>query len=395
MDHVATNKTLIPISPSVYSCLFCLALSGVCIAASQPYQSVIALDTLKIDSTVYSGIVILSSALSAIIAVFMGHISDVFLGRKKLLVFTATLSALGFFLTFCLLSPSTFAFCMILILPIVSTISQQLYALLRSISDVAGAKSNFLTGVGRSLFAASWVVSAPAAGFVAIYFDDVSTTFALSAAACILVALIIGCNRSLDHLANSKQNLVRPKVFKQLQENWLPIASCSLLRAALRMNALCLGPLIVALRGDLADIGFVAGLVALLEVPCIIFWGWLGKNWSEKTILAIGGLISVAYFVVCSVADSPEQIYWASPLAAVGGAAIFSASIPFFQNLVPNQVGLATSFGTLSSFAGSCIASLIFAAAFNMLGVQTSMLIGAVLMSAGAAALHFKTPHRF
>ncbi|MBB6219383.1 hypothetical protein [Rhizobium leguminosarum] len=113
--------------------------------------------------------------------------------------------------------------------------------------------------------------------------------------------------------------------------------------------------LVVDLGGKTADVGIIAGLIALLEIPFMLMWASLLKRRDILPILVIAGVIYAGFMAALTFATAPWQIYALTVPAAAGAAALLSMPLTYFQDLFPGRPGLGTSFNPINSFSGQRI----------------------------------------
>ena len=98
---------------------------------------------------------------------------------------------------------------------------------------------------------------------------------------------------------------------------------------------------------------------------------WLGRlatRGSQAFLIRAGVLVGVAYFIALGFAAAPEHVYPAQVLNAFTIAITMSVAIPYFQDLLPGQTGLATSVYTNSWSLGSLLGYLSFGLLADRLG---------------------------
>jgi SET family sugar efflux transporter-like MFS transporter len=82
----------------------------------------------------------------------------------------------------------------------------------------------------------------------------------------------------------------------------------------------------------------------------------------------VGVLVGVAYFLGLGFARTPVDVYPAQVLNAFTIAVTMSLAIPYFQDLLPGQTGLATSLYSSSWSLGSLMGYLSFGLLVEQLG---------------------------
>jgi predicted MFS family arabinose efflux permease len=154
-----------------------------------------------------------------------------------------------------------------------------------------------------------------------------------------------------------------------------------------RLNTM-LSPLIIThpAGGTVVDVGFMAGLVAFLEMPFMMMWGALQKRFRNVHILAAGSLIYCLYLTLAGFASAPWHIYSLVLINACGAAAILSVPITYLQDLIADRPGLGSSLISVSVFISNGVAATIFAIGTTLTDYSGTAQIAAL---AGLGAIAF------
>ena len=163
----------------------------------------------------------------------------------------------------------------------------------------------------------------------------------------------------------------------------LRIAGVALVTQVLTVNATVL-PLIITGRanGAASDIGFLVGLVALLEVIFMIFWVSALRYMRLTTALAISAVLYLVYLSAIAAATAPWHVYAASVIAGISAAGIISLPISYLLDLIRNRPGLSASLIAVNMFLGAALGSGVFA-----LGAALSGYGLASVLSGGAGVI--------
>jgi len=157
-----------------------------------------------------------------------------------------------------------------------------------------------------------------------------------------------------------------------------------------RLNCV-VSPLIIthAAGGTVVDVGFMAGLVAFLEMPFMLMWGALQRRFRSVHVLAPGALIYCLYLALLSFASVPWQIYALVLINACGAAAILSVPITYLQDLIADRPGLGSSLVSVNTFIANGISASIFAVGTAFTGYSGTALFAAVIGLASVSLLLF------
>ena len=145
-----------------------LVAIGISLASTAPYDAIIAIDALQISHADYALILTAASIVGVLASVALGWLSDRMGDRRVLMLATALVGALGFGLMYVLRSPFAFVIVYCLILPFGNAAFSQTFAYARVFYDQRLPKeAEFRVTVLRSIYAASWVMVPPLAGWIA------------------------------------------------------------------------------------------------------------------------------------------------------------------------------------------------------------------------------------
>lgn len=112
------------------------------------------------------------------------------------------------------------------------------------------------------------------------------------------------------------------------------------------------------LQGTHTDIGLVVGICAGLEIPIMLVLGAFGRRISNHTLLMIGNIIAVFYFVILSVSNDPIQLIIAQLLQATFVAVVMGNGLSYFTNILPDSPGVAITLYTNASTIGRLAGTL-------------------------------------
>jgi SET family sugar efflux transporter-like MFS transporter len=115
-------------------------------------------------------------------------------------------------------------------------------------------------------------------------------------------------------------------------------------------------------------VGTTFALAPVFEIPFMLWLGRLATRGRQASMIRIGVLVGVVYFLAISFALAPVHVYPAQVLSAFTIAVTMSLAIPYFQDLLPGQTGLATSVYSSSWSLGSLLGYLSFGLLVETLG---------------------------
>jgi MFS family permease len=339
-----TAQPRLPMAVTISAGLFAI---GVGYASTAPYDAIIAIEHLDISHGDFALILTAASVVGVAASVALGWLSDKVGDRRVLVLAMTLLGALGFGLLYVLRSPFAFALAYCVILPFGNTAFSQTFAYARVYYDQREpGQSEFRITTLRSIYAASWVMVPPLAGWIAVMYQ-VFDVYLLAAAAYLVCAAI-----SLAMLADPGTRLVSQSPRRPADGRGegiaLPmlvgIGGVLLINVAIKVSG-TVTPLamVTTYGGTLGDVGWANGIRALLEIPLMLLWGLAGRRFRKPTLIAAAALIFGAYMVLMAQAGSVFEVLALQVVAAVAIAALMSVPISYMQEAIRGRVGLSTS----------------------------------------------------
>lgn len=363
---------------------------GVGYASTAPYDAIIAIDALKIGHGDFALILTVASIVGVVASVALGWLSDRIGDRRLLMLATALLGAVGMGLMYWLRSPMAFVIAYCVILPFGNSAFSQTFAYARVYYDHARPRdAEFRITVLRSIYAASWVMVPPLAGWIAAVYQ-VFDVYLLAAVAYVVCGAI-----SLFMLADPATRVVSapPKPSTDGKGGIaLPmlvgICGILLINVAIRVSGTATPLAMVShFGGNIGDVGIAAGIGAFLEIPLMLLWGLAGKRFRKHTLIAAGALIYAVYQVLLTQAGGVAEVFWLQIPRAVAIAVLMSVPISYMQEAIRGRVGLSTSLLDVTVVASGMLSAGIFGL-FAAPGRYLELFwIAAALAACGAAVL--------
>lgn len=363
---------------------------GVGYASTMPYDAIIAIDTLKISHGDFALILTVASIVGVIASVALGWLSDRIGDRRLLMLVTALLGAAGMAVMYVLRSPMAFVIAYCVILPFGNSAFSQTFAYARVYYDHKQPKdAEFRITVLRSIYAASWVMVPPLAGWIAVVYQvfDVYLLAALAYLACGAISLVMLSDPGTRVIATPPQRrtdgtggIALPML--------IGIGGVLLINVAIRLGGTATPLAMVShFDGTIGDVGIAAGIGALLEIPLMLAWGLAGRRFRKHTLIAAGALIYAVYQILLTQAHGVTDVFWLQVPRSVAIAVLMSVPISYMQEAIRGRVGLSTSLLDVTVVASGMLSAGIFglfAAPGQYLGL---FWISAALATAGAAVL--------
>lgn len=363
---------------------------GVGYASTAPYDAIIAIDALDIGHGDFALILTVASIVGVVASVALGWLSDRIGDRRLLMLVTALLGAIGMGLMYWLRSPMAFVIAYCVILPFGNSAFSQTFAYARVYYDQTRPKdAEFRITVLRSIYAASWVMVPPLAGWIAAVYQ-VFDVYLLAAMAYLLCGAI-----SLVMLADPATRVVSAPP-KQSTDGkggiGLPmlvgICGVLLINVAIKVSGTATPLAMVShFGGNIGDVGIAAGIGAFLEIPLMLAWGFLGRRFRKHTLIAAGALIYALYQVLLTQASGVTEVFWLQIPRAVAIAVLMSVPISYMQEAIRGRVGLSTSLLDVTIVASGMLSAGIFGLVAAPGQYLELFWVAAALATCGAAVL--------
>jgi MFS family permease len=278
-------------------------------ASTAPYQSIIGINELGMSNGAYSALVFLSSIVNVTTSLTLGIWSDRLKERRPLVLGLCVAGMLGFGSIAIIHSPVVFIFSTLLLVPMSNSTYSLLFASLRArTNQMDRGQGAAITATVRALFSGSWAMAPGLIGLYLVSSPSMTPAYGIAAlASCTCFCLYFffaprngAAGPAPDHAGffASLKRIFVPHVLSR-------VTVMAMLFGLQRLNAMLL-PLIIthAAGGTVVDVGFMAGLTALLEMPFMMMWGFAQRRFRTVHVLAFGALIYCVYLLLLGFASA-------------------------------------------------------------------------------------------
>lgn len=324
-----------------------------------PFLSLWGTESVGMTPFVF-GMFMTSTALSSIVlSTLLARWSDTRAPRRTVLLLAGAGGALGYVGYAWISHPLALAAVGMVLLGVASASFPQLFAHAReelARPENSRLDASFAMSVLRAAFALAWTVG-PALGAAVVQRFGYRATFLTSSALfCVFIGVVWRSVPSrlpvvaddVAATASLGQLLRRPA----LLANFVAFA---LVFAALSLNLMNLPLLLTTeLHGDAGHVGVAFTIAPIAEMPLMLWFGRLASRGHQLAVIQFGVSMAVAYFLGLMLAAAPAHVYPLQLLNAAAVAITMSVAIPYFQDLLPGQTGVATSIYT-SSYSLGCL----------------------------------------
>ena len=371
-----------------------LLLLGLHNASLYPYQSLIAIDRIGLSKPAFSLVLVLASVTAVTTSVLFGIWGDQRGARRRIALFAAACSTFGIGMMILAPGPITLILCHGILIPVASSLYGQLFALARLASPTEGRARDAILGTIRAAMSISFLgmlvdwTCAFGAG------ADVMAIFLSAGLASLGMLLLLWFGWPRDgatawqdapsglNMAQAMREIARPHVLIRLLLLGA-LSSMGILYMVLVSLVFEASPL-----RDASDVALYVGLVAGFEVPCLLLLPRLAARLPRSTLIALGaGFYALHLLALPLLCDTPF-IWLGTLIAGIGGTALISLPIPYYQDLLAGRPGTASAMLALQKLISDIIAAAAFAIGTWIGGYETVAVIGTVVALSGAAGLY-------
>lgn len=344
-----------------------LLFTGVGFAATVPYAGIVAIEGLGIGNASYAIILTTGSLVGMLASVLLGWFSDRVGDRRLLVIACAAMAVLGQGLIWGVREQWAFVVTSCAIMPIGGALYSQTLAFARAyLASRGSGRVDFLITMIRAVYAVSWVIAPPLAGWVAATYTvfDPFLIAAVAFAICTLLFLWLLRDADTRPLPPHEHGAAPPPARGIAFHMLIGIVGVVALSTATRLNGLAT-PLSIVNHwgGTVADVGLYASLAALIEIPLMVAWGFAVRRVPLPAAIAIASLLFALYVHLAGQVNSVAELLWLQGLNALATAALMSLPISYLQEAIRGRVGLSTSLLDVVFVAASLISAGVFAVA--------------------------------
>ena len=123
-------------------------------------------------------------------------------------------------------------------------------------------------------------------------------------------------------------------------------------------------------------------------MPCLLLLPRLTANFSRSTLIAAGTLIYTLHLIGLPILADTPYIWAMTLVAGIGGTAIISLPIAYYQDLLHGRPGTAGAMLALQKLVADVLAAAAFAMGTAIGGYQTVAMMGAAVAATGAVGLY-------
>lgn len=379
--------------PTLRLIAWALLLMGALNASVYPYQSLVGIERIGLSEPAFALILVAASAVSVSASVLLGILSDQRANRRRIALFTATSGATGVGLMLVAPSPLTFTLCHGLLFPVASSLYGQLFALARLARSDDGAARDAILSTIRAAMSVSFLAMLVFWTFAFGWGLDVTAVYLSATLAAVALTTLLALKWPKDGTTAWDDRPSGLNFTRAMAE----IASPPILIRLLLLGAIAsAGNLYMILTSlvfeasptrDSGTTALYIGLVAGWEVPFMLLLPLVTHRLRRSTLIAGGTLLYVTHLALMPVLTESAWLWLLPLLAGLGGTAILTLPIAYYQDLLAGRPGTAGAMLALQRLVSELLAAFAFAAGSFFGGYTATAFLGAGVAVTGALAL--------
>lgn len=376
-----------------------MALLGMGLAVTVPFFILYATQELGMTKGQYGLLMALAALAGFLMNTFVGRISDTGrVNRKSLIIFSLLMAAFAFSVYFFIHNVLWFIILYTIFTGFAAPAMPQMYASARESINVSASNKNavFANTVLRSMFSLGFLFG-PLVGTVLLSKFGYDGLFGgtILLYLIVLVSMIFLFRDVTTERPTRTQNYIEPVAPNLLKDMYLliPFLAFVMLHVGQWMYTLNM-PLFVTeyLQESENNVGYLASLCAGLEVPFMIILGLLASRFQTRTLLMIGALLGGGYYFSIGLFDSVMAMLIGQSALAFFLAILLGLGISYFQDILPDFPGYASTLFSNAMIAGQLIGNLLGGVMSDMVGLGNVFYVSAAFIAVAFVLLIFTKP---
>lgn len=321
------------------------------------------------------------------VGTIIGKLSDNKWSRKGVIIGSLAAGALGYFLFVFIRDYALLVGISVVFFGISSASFPQLFAYAKEqLEQDSREKLTFRMNLLRMCFSIAWVIGPPL-GTLFISLQGFHLLF-LAAAAMNVAAIgivLFSFKRTEHHIERNSLELQEKPPYRKVA---VSTVSFVLLGLASQASFIALPLLVVRhLHGTNGQAGMLFSVAAGAEIVLLAVCGYLSMRFAKLPLLIVGAAVNVLYYAGLYFADSIWQLILLQLLSALGVSIIMGIGMSYFQDLLPDAPGTATTLYTNTSKVGSIMGGAIAGTVGGALGFPAVFIVCAAFAVCAAGLL--------
>ncbi|EFB1499501.1 sugar efflux transporter [Escherichia albertii] len=333
-------------------------LTGIAGALQTPTLSIFLADELKARPIMVGFFFTGNAIMGILVSQFLARHSDKQGNRKLLILLCCLFGVMACTLFawnrnyFILLSTG------ILLSSFASTANPQMFALAREHADMNGCETVMFSTFLRAQISLAWVIGPPLAYELAMGFSF-KVMYLTAAIAFVLCGLIVWL--FLPSIQKSIPATTRPvdmsATSHSRRDTWLLFVVCTMMWGANNLYIINM-PLFIIDELHFTDrlAGEMIGIAAGLEIPAMLIAGYFIKRIGKRFLMLIAIVSGICFYASVLMATTPTVELELQILNAIFLGILCGIGMLYFQDLIPEKIGFATTLYANTSRVGWIIA---------------------------------------
>ncbi|EFC9788074.1 sugar efflux transporter SetB [Escherichia coli] len=334
-------------------------LTGIAGALQTPTLSIFLTDEVHARPAMVGFFFTGSAVIGILVSQFLAGRSDKRGDRKSLIVFCCLLGVLACTLFAWNRNYFVLLFVGVFLSSFGSTANPQMFALAREHADKTGREAVMFSSFLRAQVSLAWVIGPPLAYALAMDFSF--TVMYLSAAVAFIVCGVmvwLFLPSMQKELPLATGTIEAPR--RNRRDTLLLFVICTLMWGSNSLYIINM-PLFIINELHLPEklAGVMMGTAAGLEIPTMLIAGYFAKRLGKRFLMRVAAVGGVCFYAGMLMAHSPVILLGLQLLNAIFIGILGGIGMLYFQDLMPGQVGSATTLYTNTSRVGWIIAGSV------------------------------------
>lgn len=376
-----------------------MIILGMALAITVPFFVLYATQELGMTRGMYGVMMALFALAGFMVNTIVARFSDrPNFNRKRMIIFAVLMASIAFSTYFYIDNPILFIMIYVFFGGMAAPAMPQLYASARESINVSASSKNavFANTLLRSMFSFGFLFG-PLVGTILLKKFGFAGIFGGTIALYVVVLLSflfyyedIKIEKPAYHKGRIEP--VAPNLMKDMYL-LIPFLAFVFLHIGQWMYTLNM-PLFVTeyLKDDETNVGYLASLCAGLEVPFMIILGMLASRFQTRTLLMIGALFGGGYYFSIGVFDDVTAMLIGQTCLAFFLAILLGLGISYFQDILPDFPGYASTLFSNAMIAGQLLGNLLGGVMSDIVGLGNVFFVSSAFVLIAFVLLIFTKP---
>ena len=340
----SSNTEQKPTNLVAFAFLLIAFLTGIASSFQLPTLSLFLTQEIRVSPTMVGTFYAINAVIGIILSQVLARYSDRQNDRRKVIIFCCAVAILG-----CLLFAYSRNYYMLVLfgttlLGFGSSANPQSFALAREYAENTKRETVMFTTIMRTQISLAWIVGPPLSFAIALNwgFDFMYLVAALAFLFCALITATLLPRIVRQHHINTQTVVQAPRTHRK---SVLYLFIALFLMWTCNSMYLINMPLYVIHELHLPESlgGTLMATAAGLEIPIMLIVGYLTQYYSKKRLMLIAIVAGIGFYCGLLFAHVTWQLIALQLLNAVFIGIIATIGMVYFQDLMPKQMGVATT----------------------------------------------------